>query len=820
MSFKLLLIQGKSTRELAFDAPSIRIGRSSEADISILDSEVSRMHCVLFFENGKYFIEDLASANGTFVGNSQISSNVKTLVKLGQQIRLGKKAAVLILQHLSIQAEPEVPPLPIMEFGDASKTIEISQILNFSSADPGSPSPSANVLSAPPAAPPSRVRESVDSSLKHAPLADEFQKLVSRSKDEADRFLAESKAEAEKVLREADQNVKEQRDQATRQITEMLSEAHQEVLALRLKSQEEANRIIQSAQSDSGKARREASEMLQKAAFEVREMQAKAMGDAERKAFDIIKEAQAEALRVKSLAMQEVEKINSDTRLHTKKMISEARDESEKIFTEAKLRSEARAEAVQKEASKILNEAQAAAQELLGKVESEISEEKEKIRREVLKEAQEKADEILRRAGDYESEIKKSTEDISIELERKEKERIHLVAELTRISEEYEKKKKQNDIFVEEKTKELELNHQKIKDEFAVAFNELKAQQENLENEKSSLLSITKSLKEEESKLKQTLDRQNAELASAALETKQMRDVLALDMHEKKKREEENLAQWRLNEEKRFKDLLKSEAQQIESQRKLQLVEFKNGVAFMLETQIKPFTQDPMTIEKVSKEIHHIADRVFSAVTEAQLPSQSHGPERKKFTQKYWMPLTATVMGFLVVFTYWGYQKALKSNHSEALAQKWAAERSARPVFAPKKDYEFKSTFADNILYTKNYAELKKENSINDLFVLGLNRLFIERLKLNDDAIVKYSSLEANLITQLSQLESQITFENQKEGIQKLRDYENQMRQQMVQVVGSERALKEIHDFEKRFLKPYFQAAEIADKGRLPAGSK
>ena len=49
------------------------IGRASSNDIQIQDCLVSRQHAAIAFMNGKYFIEDHGSTNGTFLNGVAVS---------------------------------------------------------------------------------------------------------------------------------------------------------------------------------------------------------------------------------------------------------------------------------------------------------------------------------------------------------------------------------------------------------------------------------------------------------------------------------------------------------------------------------------------------------------------------------------------------------------------------------------------------------------------------------------------------------------------------------------------------------------------------
>lgn len=72
--------------ELA-DAPLL-IGRGSDAAIKLDDDYVSTRHARVASSGDEWFVEDLGSTNGTYVGAARITQ--PTTVGLGVQIRVGK----------------------------------------------------------------------------------------------------------------------------------------------------------------------------------------------------------------------------------------------------------------------------------------------------------------------------------------------------------------------------------------------------------------------------------------------------------------------------------------------------------------------------------------------------------------------------------------------------------------------------------------------------------------------------------------------------------------------------------------------------------
>jgi hypothetical protein len=64
-----------------------RIGRSPDCDIFLDDVTVSRNHAVLLVRDGKYYVEDQGSLNGTFVNRHRIES---APLEEGDELQVGK----------------------------------------------------------------------------------------------------------------------------------------------------------------------------------------------------------------------------------------------------------------------------------------------------------------------------------------------------------------------------------------------------------------------------------------------------------------------------------------------------------------------------------------------------------------------------------------------------------------------------------------------------------------------------------------------------------------------------------------------------------
>lgn len=84
--------------------PRLVIGREA-GDIALKDPRVSRHHAMLANRAGRCLLRDLASSNGTYLGELRVG---ETFLEAGQQLRVGDT----VLEVLEIVDEPDPPGRP------------------------------------------------------------------------------------------------------------------------------------------------------------------------------------------------------------------------------------------------------------------------------------------------------------------------------------------------------------------------------------------------------------------------------------------------------------------------------------------------------------------------------------------------------------------------------------------------------------------------------------------------------------------------------------------------------------------------------------
>jgi len=101
LPYALFLVDGP--RVWYFPLPhgvSLTIGRSSECDLVVRHRCMSRKHAVLHVGE-RLVIEDLGSANGTFVADRRVAPERIAVVELGEPIMLGTLKASIVEQRPS-----------------------------------------------------------------------------------------------------------------------------------------------------------------------------------------------------------------------------------------------------------------------------------------------------------------------------------------------------------------------------------------------------------------------------------------------------------------------------------------------------------------------------------------------------------------------------------------------------------------------------------------------------------------------------------------------------------------------------------------------
>jgi hypothetical protein len=98
--------------------PTIIIGRTAGNDVVVNDPEVSRRHASLTWDGRQHIIQDLGSANGTFVNGARLTA--PQMLQQGDVIGLGPRVLLAFQATLPVVS----PARPEPDFGELSQAVE------------------------------------------------------------------------------------------------------------------------------------------------------------------------------------------------------------------------------------------------------------------------------------------------------------------------------------------------------------------------------------------------------------------------------------------------------------------------------------------------------------------------------------------------------------------------------------------------------------------------------------------------------------------------------------------------------------------------
>jgi pSer/pThr/pTyr-binding forkhead associated (FHA) protein len=88
----LLIDRDQPARRLDVAKPALVIGRSQDSDLVVDHNTVSRQHATIKLEGERFYLYDMGSTNGTFVGEERIREPV--MLEDGMTVRFGEKAFI------------------------------------------------------------------------------------------------------------------------------------------------------------------------------------------------------------------------------------------------------------------------------------------------------------------------------------------------------------------------------------------------------------------------------------------------------------------------------------------------------------------------------------------------------------------------------------------------------------------------------------------------------------------------------------------------------------------------------------------------------
>jgi hypothetical protein len=324
----------------------------------------------------------------------------------------------------------------------------------------------------------------------------------------------------------------------------------------------------------------------------------------------------------------------------------------------------------------------------------------------------------------------------------------------------------------------------------------------------------------ERQKLKAMVDKDVQTYKEQALaEVKNLREKAQGDFTQKRHEQEEELSRMRKTELETIKGLRAQEEAKFKAARKSHVLEISKALETFLVARIKEalkWTELPKNMANFFPELKGIVERVIEAEFPGNLSAtdiHAAGKSAAKSKRKNYIIIGSAGLAALAVIMFVPFEDGTRKPASEVFIDRLKEKEAQKPKFNPKLTDDYKTTYTDNVLYTKDYVTFKLNSDNQSKYIQDLNKFFINQLGLDENAIVKFVSIETNLVSQLRDLRAVVHVENQKQDIKKMTDLEDSTVNDMVGVLGNKDNYRKFREFER----DYFARRLPASAPAVPA---
>lgn len=496
------------------------------------------------------------------------------------------------------------------------------------------------------------------------------------------------------------------------------------------------------------------------------EIKAEAVNEAE----EILLEAHNEVLKLRVDYAEEYRKFLEDAQNKSGELVKQAEEKAEKLMQQAREMNDKFREKTRKEQEELFEKARVQNAELTANAQKEAEAVIERAKASAAKEEALSVEYIK-------NEIKRMKQDARDEIKLKRKEHTEFFKQCEQLEKDLEKLR----------SEKVNLN-----DAISEKTHELKALTE--ENERQADL--------------------NKQLEKLNDEIKQL-DVRKVQMQEENVRNESMVADL---QKKRIEELDKACADKEKQLANVIGLKAQSIAQKVEQTVLKEVADKwPESKKHLSDISRKVSDDLMSILAADTFDKtgrieKSVGPKFFQTRAFRW----GAIVGFIAVFA------ALYQNSKEEVVvqqqftEKLIEKQKEEARFKPEMNLEYRETYTENIIYNVDYLKLKMDDKIQNQWALNLNEFFLKRLKLSEEDMVRFIGLESAMIKRLVKLRDAIDARHLEEGLQRMRDAENEDKDSIVRIMTSDKNYQKLRDQEKRFLEDMRAQPEL----RAPANKE
>ncbi len=744
----LKIEQPEQTIERVYDQNPLIIGRSTEAHIGIPDPGVSRTHVEISIKQGKVWLHDLGSANGTFINGKKMLAKSKVPYAEGEIIQVGS-------QRIKVTVN-------VLEKAFDLKAVTSSDL---------NPDQKESLLT-----------------------------LVNSAHAEADRISHLVKGETDQSLRATEVKINSLISQANFQAEQIISAANNLASTIQEDAKRKQMETVLLAEKEAMAA---TSDVFRRAELVVKEAEEKAhliIQQGEQSSQEKYTITEQEATLLLQQARQGIQQLRKDWEKEMETLTEDARTRARQIEENAKVRAEEIVLSADRQKIIVLNQSN----ELFDIAKKEAQERSAQYYTQAeieLKAAQQKSQEILTEAYSQAQSIQlKSESEIAVLKEtllQMDKERHQFESSLLETKRELEETTEVVNNFKAAVT-DLEVKKESLTLELSQFKHQLS---ETLEQRKTAVI--------EGDRVKQDAQRFKEQIEKEAQEFK---DAARREIEVFKTRENEALDKLKLDELKKLKEIRAEGDKSLNRHRAELVGEFLRLTESHLITLLKselPSSYDWTSVNKrLQTEVKASLDEAIYKFTNVDTHKQSHEVIEQKslvFMKRFKVLSFSSAIAIVIMFVIPTSRKfiieSVQRNNIDSAAQNFSKEMQTERArrFEPPKTDEWRDNYTDSLLYTRGYADLKLEQKFQDKWIRDLHDYLYTKLRVDEDSIVRLVSLEAAMVTKLKEEADSIHPDYIEQQVKKMRDMEKESVTQMQQIIGSSSKFESFRKFSEGY---------------------
>ena len=744
----LKIEQDEQTIERVYDQNPLVIGRSTEAHIGIADPGVSRTHLEISIKHGRVWLNDLGSANGTFINGKKITPKIKVAYNDGDAVQLGSQRIKVTIHTL--EKAFDLKSLEASDLNPDQKE-NLLTLVNSAHAE-------ANRIS-------HLVKGQTDQSLKATEA--KINGLISQANFQADQIISLANNNASKIQEDAKRKQVETVLRAESEAMEATAEVFRKAEHVVQEAEEKAQQIILQAEQTSKEkydiTEQEATQLLQQARQNIQDLRV----DWEKEMENLTEAAKKRARQIEGMAQQKAEEaISSADRQklnilnHANELFDHAKKDAQDRSVQYYAQAENELKATQKKAQEIIIEAHQQVKTIHINIDKEISSLKETLLE--LKKDRSENEVFLNEAKETLADLTLKTEDSKKELSG-----------------------------LENKRESLSLELSQFKKELA----------EVLEQRKTAVIEADQ-VKKDAQRFKEQIDK----------ETQDLKDAARKEIETFKSRESEALDKAKLDEIKKIKEMRLASDRSLNRHRSELVGEFLRLTESHILALLKPSLPNSydwnVVNQRLQTEVKESLNEAIYKYTNIEVEKDSqeiHHQKSVTFLKNFKIAAlsSAALLAFLFALPSSRHfiSNFLKRNSSDTAAQNFSkqmqTERARR--FDPPKTEAWHDNYTDSLLYTRGYTDLKLDAQFQDQWIHDLHEYLYTKLRVDEDSIVKLVSLEAAMVTKLKEEADSIHPDYVEQQVKKMREMEQESVSQMQTIIGSNAKFENFKKFSENY---------------------